>query len=73
MKWTRKRPTKPGWYWAKAVKDTRGSSGPEIVSVDRIWKGGFTVSCTGDTFLFGFSDFYAWSDKPIKEPTGGTH
>lgn len=62
MKWTKKAPTKPGWYWAK--------QGPglikQIVSVD-LTKTSATVACSGDDFTYGLKDFRWWSDEPIEE------
>jgi hypothetical protein len=67
MKWTKKVPTKPGWYWAKPSEDNlRSCGGPRIV-----WMGGTTVECVGDDYEFEPSDFSEWWDEPIPRPLGG--
>lgn len=62
MKWTRDRPTEPGWYWS--AHDPADDAAP--VAVARI-DGTLYVNDCGWVEL-SLCSFPLWSDRPIPEP-----
>jgi hypothetical protein len=65
MKWTTKKPTKPGWYWWRLYDRTRGAA----VEVIRIHPDGIMFVNGG---RYGEEHLAVWpgqwSDAPIPEP-----
>lgn len=63
MKWTKEKPTKPGWYWMKIYIHAE----PEIIKMDAERY----VTEAGSVSNFQVEDFTTalFSSEPIQEPT----
>lgn len=61
MKWTKTKPTKPGWYWARNPSLNIGQAVVEAYTVlSRIF--------ISDQPVVAWVDSWEWSDEPIPEP-----
>lgn len=73
MRWTKRVPTSPGWWWCFGYNCLDGTSVPALkraVKVFRDLDSGLSVAL--DVAVLPVEDdyFLAWSDAPIPEPEG---
>ena len=64
MKWTKKKPRKPGWYWHKC-KDN-GWALPHDAVVYHVRRSGHGLMANGE--MLSNMGACLWSDAPIEEP-----